>query len=242
MLESEQALLERARSSEEVPQRVCSQLLAHEPRYSEWHSLHEARMRAVASTQRRERQVLRLRSIAVEQVHRTAVVDYLRLGRVTGTAREQTLRLFHGLSDPRDAALAEHRTYVLAAPTRFCTYDLLALVGDDAGLDLIRHYELAYAQYFSMYCERERARQARRPYLLESLLPEVKSVADRLRLQIVDARLTSAVLRRAEAAAPRSASPARTPARVAAPKDRDRVGPRSAGPLAILQAKIRRAR
>jgi hypothetical protein len=131
---------------------------------------------------------LKLRAIAVEQVHRTALVRYLRDNRVTGAAREQTLREFHGVADARDSTLVEHRNYLLAASTHLCTAEILELVGDRQGLALLRGYELSYGQYFGMFCDRARAAQDGTPYLLGSLLPEVRAAANRLRAGILDER------------------------------------------------------
>jgi hypothetical protein len=191
MLESERVVQDTALVGEEIPRRACSQLIADRPRYSQWHSHHELRMDGVAKTRRREPAVERLRALAVEQVHKTALVSYLRDGRVVGSARDRTLRLFYGPADIRDATLVEHRNYLLAASTQLCAHDLLGLVGDDEGLALIRTYELAYHQYFSLFCERGRAAQAGESYLLGSLLPEVKGTADRLRQRILGTRLVA---------------------------------------------------
>ena len=213
MRESEQAVQQHASGGDEIPQRVCSQLLANPPRYSAWHAQHELKMRNVSVARRRDPLVSGLRAVAVEQVHRTAVVNYLRLSRITGAARDQTLAVFHGVSDARDAALAEHRSYVVAASTQVCAHDLLELVGDVGGLDLLRQYELAYGQYFGIFCEQARARQAGEPYLLGSLLPEVKAVAERLRRRIIAADLRVATIGRARSLL----------------DDRDRAGPASVG-------------
>jgi hypothetical protein len=226
MRESEDAVREHAGSGDEIPQRVCAQLLAKPPRYSEWHALHERKMHSVADARLREPQVLQLRGIAMEQVHRTAIVNYLRLGRVTGAARDQTLALFHGISDLRDATLAEHRNYLLAASTQVCAFQLLDLVGDREGLRLVRRYDLAYAQYFAMFCDRARTLQKGKRYLLESLLPEVRGVADGLRRRIVGAPLPTGA-RRSAADVGHIETPARMPARGSKPRDRSRAGPRS---------------
>jgi hypothetical protein len=241
MRESEDAVRENAGSGEEIPQRVCSQLIAKPPRYSEWHALHERKMQTVADVRLREPQVLQLRGIAMEQVHRTAVVNYLRLGRVTGAARDQTLALFHGLSDVRDATLAEHRNYLLAASTQVCTHELLGLVGDREGLRLVRRYELAYTQYFAMFCERERAAQKGKRYRLESLLPEVRGVADRLRIRIVGAPLPIGP-RRSAADIAHSEPTARRPAQAVKLRDRSSGGPRAGSQPATRLARSRTAR
>jgi hypothetical protein len=149
-------------------------------------------MSVVASARQRLRQVLSLRSVSVEQIHRAALVSYLRERQVAASAREQTLREFYGVTDPCEAAIMEHRNYLLAASTQFCTADILTMIGDRQGLELLRGYELAYGQYFAMFCERARALQGGASYLLAALLPEVRGVAERIRARLMDERRVSA--------------------------------------------------
>lgn len=186
MIESERTVNDNAIHGEDLPRRVCAQLLAEPTRYSLWHARHETGMGTVAGAGRRERQILTLRGYSLVQVHRAALVRYLRDHRVIGTARVQTLRGFYGILDPQESAVAEHRNYLLAASSQLCAAEVLELVGDQDGLELLRRYELAYGQFFSMFCEYTRARQEGRPYLLTSLIPEVRATAKRLRRRILD--------------------------------------------------------
>ena len=219
MRESEQTVLERANSDDEIARRICSQLLDDSARYAQWHARHEIHMGGVASARRHERQVLKLRAIAIEQVHRTALVRYLRDNHVVGAERDRTLRALYGINDIRDSTLAEHRTYLLAASTQLCTSDIHDLVGDDRGQGLLRRYELAYGQYFGMFCDRARAIQHGRGYLLTAFIPEVRSVAERMRLKILDMELLpvrpismlgAALARDARGEAPRRTAAGRT--------------------------------
>jgi len=189
MRESEQTVLERANSGDEIPRRICTQLLDDPARYSQWHARHEIHMGGVARARRHERQVLKLRAIAIEQVHQTALVRYLRDHHVFGADRDRTLHAFYGINDIRDSTLAEHRTYLLAASTQLCTSEILDLVGDDRGQGLVRRYELAYDQYFGMFCDRARAIQKGGNYLLTAFIPEVRNIAERMRLRILDTEL-----------------------------------------------------
>ncbi len=193
ILESERTIEDCAREGEVVPRRVCAQLLAQPPRYSRWHNGLESRMGAVADARIRARQVPALRAFALEQTHRSALVRYLRDWHVVGHAREQTLRDFHSVIDPRDAALAEHRDYLLATTNHVCATGLLELAGDAGGVDLLSEYERAYGQFFRLFCEHSRAQNRREPYLLESLLPEVRAIAARVRRQILDGDVTRRV-------------------------------------------------
>jgi len=192
MLESERAVVTRAAANDELPRRICSQLLADGARYALWHVRHDGRMGVVAGERRRARQILSLRAVSIEQIHRAALVTYFRERQVAGDAREQTLREFYGVTDPRDAAIMEHRNYLLAASTQFCATDILDMTGDRRGVELLRSYELAYGQYFAMFCERARARQAGASYLLAALLPEVRDVTVRIRARLMDDQSVSA--------------------------------------------------
>jgi hypothetical protein len=189
MDESENTVHERATHGDEIPKRVCSQLLCDEPRYSLWHARHARRMTAVAELRRRERQILGLRSAALEQIHGTALVRYLREYRVTGARRDQTLEEFYGVADLRCAAIAAHRNYLVVASSQLCTFDLLDLAGDTRGVDLVRSYENTYGQFFSMFCDRARAKRNCTPYLLSALIPEARENAERLRARILSGQL-----------------------------------------------------
>jgi hypothetical protein len=188
MSESEQAVRRRASAGDDPPSQVCRQLLLDPARYALWRVRHDGHMTVVASARLRVPQILSLRALSVEQIHWAALMSYLRKRRVEGAAREQTLREFHGVMDSREAALVEHRVYLLAASTQFCSADILERIGDREGLGLLHDYELTYAQYFAMFCERARARRAGASYLLAALMPEVHDNAERIRGRLSDDR------------------------------------------------------
>jgi hypothetical protein len=187
MRESERTVRQNAALGDVVPKRICNQILHDEAHYALWHARHEGHMRAVAAAQQRARQIRSLRIVAVEQVHRTALVRYLRDNRITGAARDDTLREFYGVTDARESALLEHRSFLIAASTQLCTDEILTLVDDVDGLELLRRYELAFGQYFNLFCECSRARRNGKLFLLSSLMPEVRRVAETWRLQILHA-------------------------------------------------------
>jgi len=189
MRESERTVRETASDARAREQRVCDQLLANEPRYSLWHMRLDHRMTPVAKMRRREQQLLELRRTSIEQVHGAALVRYLRDFSVTGVDRDGTLRLFHGVVDAREAAIVEHRNYLLAASSQLCATEVLTLAGDSKGVELVSHYERAYEQYLSLFCQRARAGSEIERSLFDDLLPDVKGVATRLRQRIVAGHL-----------------------------------------------------
>ncbi|HET8696946.1 MAG TPA: hypothetical protein VFO94_05650 [Gammaproteobacteria bacterium] len=130
--------------------------------------------------------------MCVEQIHRAALVRYLRDHRITGELRDLTLREFYNVTDSRESALIEHRNYLVAASSQLCAAEILGLVDDRAGVGLLRQYELAYGQYFGMFCERARVLRSGGRYLLAPLLPEVREAAERIRLRILNGDLLRA--------------------------------------------------
>jgi hypothetical protein len=186
MLESEQVITDHASHGPPVTARACAQVVNEPTRYVRWHVRHESRMGTVADARLRQRQILALRAFGLEQVHASALVRYLREYRVVGAARDRTLRDFFGVVDSQEAAVMAHRDYLLAASSQVCASELLNLVNDERGVELLNDYEKAYGQFFSMFCESSRAKQGGEPYLLSSLLPEVRVVATNLRRRILE--------------------------------------------------------
>jgi hypothetical protein len=181
MRESESSVYEHAEFGTGDAHSVCQQLVSKQPRYSLWVSRLDREMMAIAGAKRRERQITRLRALAVQQIHRAALVRHLRANQITGKERNRVLQEFFGPRDPDCAVLAEHRNYILAASSQVCASDLLELTGDRYGIKLVSRYQSDYGLYFAMYCDRARARQDGRLYLLEALMPEVRDEATRVR-------------------------------------------------------------
>jgi len=185
MCESETTIQLGATRDGTLTGRVCRQVVDDPIRYAVWRGWHDSRMSAVASRNQRERQIIALRAVHLEQVHRTALVRYLRKHHITGDARDTTLREFYGLADPKRAAVSEHRAYLISASSQLCAHRLLTLVGDRNGLALIQDYQGSYMQYFGMFCENARATQANSVFLLRGLIPEAKAEADALRERVL---------------------------------------------------------
>jgi len=185
MSESEDTIRDRAISGRSNAQRVCRQLVEAPDRYALWHTWHGRRMDNVAQRAQRELQILALRAVYIEQVHRAALVRYLRKGSVAGLARDMTLQDFHGVTDPMRSAIAEHKTYLVAASSQLCAYHVLRLVGDHGGVSLIQDYQGSYGQYFGMFCDNARALKMGTTDILHSLIPDAKAEATALRARIL---------------------------------------------------------
>jgi hypothetical protein len=189
MAESENSVQMHAAVGEGVEHRVCAQVVADKPRYALWLSRHDRSMTRVASLRERNRQVTDLRAVVVAQIHRTALVRYFREYRITGESREQTLSEYYRAWDPRRAIVAEHKAYLVSASTQYSALDLLDLADDRRGLDMLRRYEVVYGHFFSMFCDQARATDNNKIYLLESLIPEIRQNATRMRQRILAGEL-----------------------------------------------------
>ena len=185
MCESETTIRRGAAHEGTLAGRVCQQVVDDPIRYAAWHGWHGTKMSAVASRIERERQIIALRGVHLEQFHRTALVRHLRKNGITGETRDATLREFYGLADPKRAAVSEHRAYLISASSQLCARRLLTLVGDRRGLALIQDYQGTYMQYFDMFCENARAMQSGSAFLLRGLIPEAKAEADALRERVL---------------------------------------------------------
>ena len=185
MSESESSVHEHANSGAGHSQGVCQQLVSKQPRYALWLSHHDRAMLAIASAKRRERQLTSLRALAIEQIHRAALVRHLRANQITRIERNLLLQELLGPRDPDCSVLTEHRNYILAASSQLCASDLLELTGDRHGIHLVNRYQSDYGLYFAMYCDRARAQQDGRPYLLNALIPETRAEAAMTRAKLL---------------------------------------------------------
>ena len=187
MVESETTIHDRAASAGTFAGHICRQVVEQPDCYSRWYSWHDKRMLTVAERARRDQQILALRSFHLQQIHRGALVRYLREHAVTGNDRDLTLQEFYGVMDARRAAVAEHKTYLISASSQLCGYQLLDLVGDHRGLTLLQDYQRIYDEYFAMFCENARAVRRNSAYLLQGLIPDAKAEAEAIRERILGA-------------------------------------------------------
>src|ERR1035437_4365807 len=96
MESSEQLLANAARRGTPSERCFARRLIEEVPTYCRWENLHGSLMRAVATQNRRERQILVLKKIVLSMVHRKAPFEYLKERRITGFARHQLFAVFYG--------------------------------------------------------------------------------------------------------------------------------------------------
>jgi hypothetical protein len=207
MSESEKALWQTEAQPEyyRVP---VSRLLDNQGQYRMWEASHARHMRNVADYRRQSQQAMALRKIAMQFIHRRGLFDYLRTFRVRGAQRQQLFRVFYGLTDFHDAALLEHRQYVLAASSGYCIEVLVDRINDSNGFKLLERYQWLYSQYFEIFSQYVRADFNADTTLADALRPtmlEYRAHTNLIRRQILSlpplkGRITPAAAQRIERA------------------------------------------
>jgi hypothetical protein len=176
MDESERCVAEAARSGTPAQVLVASRLLAHPDTYRRWESEHFQLMRRVSSHSYLHRQVLALRSTALNLLHRKAVFEYLQVRQLTLEQRQRLIALFHSFKDYETALIAEHGNYLRGASSYLCSHHLARrLMKDGAFSEPLHLYQERYRDYFRIFCDVELAgteeeKQAQSMRLLAPLL------------------------------------------------------------------------
>ena len=152
MDESEYALREACDSSSQRVSRIVSTLIGDSQKYRHWEANHADLLLPVAEQSNKNRQILALRKLEVQLVHRRALFNLLRSQEVRGKAREKLFRLFRATRDFQDAVIAEHQQYMMAMSSRVSADHLIDVMHDERSKRLIDQYEETYADYFKMKC------------------------------------------------------------------------------------------
>ena len=151
MDESEQALREAAKLAPARESRIARETL-HDPRMHRlWEDTHAELVRPIAETSRRNRQVIELRELDVQLIHKRALIDHIRRQQLIGRDRERMFAAFYGPKDTRNAILIEHRKYTLAVSSNVSANHLIRVMSDPVGVQLIKQYEAMYTKYFELY-------------------------------------------------------------------------------------------
>jgi len=188
--------VEIAASSRLAEDLVARRVLESPLAYRRWTGEHDRLMRSVAAHDRLERQVVQMRTTALNLVHRKALFEYLQERQLTGRRRRRLFELFYGCRDYTNAVLAEHNTYVCCSLSYLCAWYLAEhLMHDSALADPLSLYEERYRQYFRAFCDGELAESEDEKILaesLDSLRPLLKYQLGEARQHILSMPVTSA--------------------------------------------------
>jgi hypothetical protein len=187
MTESERALW-KTDSQPDYYKVPISRLLDEGNQYGLWEATHSRQMRIVAHCALHADQVMELRKLAVQLIHRRGLVDHLRTCNIHGDHRRQLFNVFYGCTDHREAVMAEYRQYVVAAASGYCAEVLLDALNDADGCRLVERYRFLYAQYFQIFSQYSCAEFCGESELAAALKPpmlEHRSYANLVRRQIL---------------------------------------------------------
>lgn len=157
-------------------------------RYQSWEVNHARLMHEAAHAPQPLGQTMALRKTAIRMIHRRGLFGYLRANDVRGAPRKRLFEAFYGPMDFSGAVLREHRQYLLAASSGYCSEVLVDSVHDSQGARLIERYEDMYREYFETFCRFIAAEVADDRVLLSVLRPLMlsqRASTDRLRGQIL---------------------------------------------------------
>jgi hypothetical protein len=134
-------------------QLIASRLLESPAAFRTWENEHSGLMREVANPGFKRTQAALLKKAAFRLIHRKALFEYLRDGRVRGTVRRRIILSFHPSQDYTRSVIAEHGLYLRKACSFLCTSHVGGNVVHDPGFfDPMRRYQELYAEYFQLFC------------------------------------------------------------------------------------------
>ncbi|MBS0367001.1 MAG: hypothetical protein JSR67_14385 [Proteobacteria bacterium] len=175
---------------------VASRVLDNPEAYRRWTGEHNRLMRAVSAEARIDRQVVQLRTTAMNLVHSKALFEYLQERGLEGHKRQRLFELFFGCRDYRNAVLIAHANYLRSSSSHLCTQHLAAhLMHDGAAAEPLALYAERYADYFRAFCDGELAETDEERTLaapLDALRPLLKYQLGEARQHILSMPVTPA--------------------------------------------------
>jgi len=188
MDESEQALLDAADSSSPHVARIVGHVVSDVNVHRIWECRHAELVRPVAEQNRRAPQLIELRLAETRLTHKRALINYIRKHQVTGALRDRLISAFYGSRETTDAILKEHQRYMVAVSSRVSTDHLIDVMCDPVSKDLIRMYDMAYDQYFELYCFVASSPDSAVADAVRGSMGEVASRAKRIRKMLREVR------------------------------------------------------
>jgi hypothetical protein len=154
MQESESRIENVARDGGSFQALAARRVLEDTRLYQHWEAEHARLMRNVSAENRAHAQVVALRNAYFGLVHRKAMFEYLRQGKITGRDRHVVFELIHGGQDYAKAVVSEHSNYIRSVSSFLCSQHLGAtLLADCAFGEPMLRYEQRYADFFRVFCD-----------------------------------------------------------------------------------------
>jgi hypothetical protein len=181
-------------------QLVASRLLESPAAFLAWESEHSGLMLEVANPSFRRTQAALLKKATFRLIHRKALFEYLRDGRIRGSLRRRIMVSFHPAQDYTRSVIAEHGLYLRKACSLLCTSHVGGNVVRDPGFfEPMKRYQELYAAYFQIFCSTQFGTDSADPELQGELLPLLKRQLEECRKAVINPRpKTERLVREAE--------------------------------------------
>jgi hypothetical protein len=190
LMEESEWRVEVAAGSHSPDDLLLRRVLESPGAYRRWASEHGWLLRGIASHTRVDKQVVALRSAAMNLVHRKALFEYLRERQLAGRKRRRLFQIFYGNRDYSNAVLAEHGNYLRVSSSYVCAQYLAEHLMHDAAVEEpMQLYEERFGEFFRAFCDAELAETAEERLAIEPL----DALRPLLKLQLAEAR--QAILR-----------------------------------------------
>ena len=151
---SEQHLARTVNSDHARDAHLASRLLENVTLYSSWEQSHGRLMRDVAAATRPAAQLVELRKVTFQTLHRKAPFEYLRERHLPSPQRRLLIQRLFGAQHYGRCLVREHAAYVSSACSYLCADSLCGdVLGDAAFCEALGSYENAYAAYYRAYCD-----------------------------------------------------------------------------------------
>jgi hypothetical protein len=170
-------------------QLIASRLLQNPATFRTWEDEHSGLMREVANYGFRRTQAALLKKATLRLIHRKALFEYLRDGKIRGSMRQRIIGYFHPAQDYSRSVVVEHGVYLRKAGSFLCTSHVGGHVVHDPGfLDPMRRYEELYAEYFDVFCCTHFSNDTDNAELYNGLMALLKRQLEECRLAIMNPR------------------------------------------------------
>lgn len=179
MNESEQALLDATAANSKQNSRNANYVLSDPDTHQLWESRHAELVRPVAEQGNRAKQVLALRDIEIQLIHKRTLFNHIRKNQLRVQERAEMYSAFCAPKNLHDAILMEHRQYMLSVSCHVSTDHLITVMQDPPGKRLLEQFEMLFTNQFDLYgyiirCDDAVLENAVQPLMAESR----KQIAD----------------------------------------------------------------
>ena len=162
-------------SGSATERQVVNRLFETPSSYCHWESYHAGLMRTVGDGGSRKGQLLTMRRLRFQLIHRQALFEFLRESTATDKQRKALFSVLHGTQDYARAVVAEHGRFLQSNSSLYCADHLAGSILRDSRFGSgLEHYRKSYLEYFGHHCNWILAESQGRDFPLQCLVPHLK--------------------------------------------------------------------